>query len=204
MVTLAIDTATTTAVVGLVEDGVVRAESVLDEDAHVAQQILIAVASVLERAGQGVRDLDRIAVGVGPGSFTGLRVGIATALGLGDGADVPVAPTDTLRALRVAAGEEVIAVIDARRGEVCAAGPSIEEGVYSPAHLATMVTPADILVGDGAVRYRSILGDSRIPADTDVRHRPCARGIADAAVDGAPLEPRYLRLPDAVTTGGHA
>lgn len=201
MLTLALDTATTAVVVGLLAEDEVRAERVLAGDAHPAQQVLVAVADVLEEAGWGPADLTRIAVGVGPGSFTGLRVGLATAIGLGDGAGIAVAPANTLRTLQRGAGEEAVAVVDARRGEVFAAGPGVVEGAYTPDGLAALVVPGTMLIGDGAVRHRAALAGCRIPDDDDPRHRPSAAGIAAAAVDGAPVEPHYLREPDAVAGG---
>jgi tRNA threonylcarbamoyladenosine biosynthesis protein TsaB len=201
VVTLAIDTATTVAVVGLVDERGVRAERVIGGDAYGAQHVLASVAQVLASAEGGLDEVDRITVGVGPGSFTGLRIGIATALGLGDGAGIPVCPASTLDALRFGAEAATVAIIDARRGEVFAGGHGIPVGVYTPDALATRLTASHVAVGDGAVRHRSVLQVASIPADDDVRHRPGVRALVAVGDEDAPVEPNYLRQPDAVVGG---
>ncbi|HEX8959406.1 MAG TPA: tRNA (adenosine(37)-N6)-threonylcarbamoyltransferase complex dimerization subunit type 1 TsaB, partial [Solirubrobacterales bacterium] len=160
-----------------------------------------------------------IAVGLGPGSFTGLRVGIATARALGLSRGLPVTGVCTLdalgRALSERAGDsECLAVLDARRGEVFAAlyaasgerlwGPL----VCSPAELAERVgerTEPLPAAGSGAVRFRQELASCGVeaPDDADPVHRIAARhvcALASAAIGGegpGPVAPIYLRPPDA-------
>ena len=161
--------------------------------------------------------MDRIAVGLGPGSFTGLRIGIATARGLGASLGLPVAGVCTLDALGrgILAREEghsALAVLDARRGEVFAAlysprGDRLwEPVVLSPAALAERVAAMDEpapAAGSGAVRFRDELVGCgvAVPDDADPVHRVAARHVcALAAAFGSepdPPEPIYLRPPDA-------
>ncbi|HEX7145558.1 MAG TPA: tRNA (adenosine(37)-N6)-threonylcarbamoyltransferase complex dimerization subunit type 1 TsaB [Gaiellaceae bacterium] len=112
MLILAFDTATDVATSALVSDG-----EVLGERTSRAVTVLEDIDALLRQAGAHTRELDGIAVGIGPGSFTGIRIGLATARGLALALGVPVAGVSTLDAL--AAGAPLaLPVIDARRGEV--------------------------------------------------------------------------------------
>ena len=87
-----------------------------------AARLLAAAEEALGAAGVGWEDVDRLAIGVGPGSFTGLRIGIATARALAQGRGLPLVGVSSLEALaRGAAAPLVLAVLDARRGEAFAA-----------------------------------------------------------------------------------
>ena len=136
----------------------------------------------------------RLAVGIGPGSFTGVRVGLAAARGLALALDVSVAGVSTLDAL-AAGAPGAVPVIDAKRREVF----SLVDGapwVGAPSDLP-LVADA-VCVGDGAVRYRDRLA-AEIPPDDDERHVPRARFHAALARDYGPaesVEPLYLRVPD--------
>jgi tRNA threonylcarbamoyladenosine biosynthesis protein TsaB len=135
------------------------------------------------------RAIDGIVVGTGPGSFTSIRIALATARGLALALDVPVAGSSTLSAL--AGGTPVI---DARRGEVFAEGGV----VCRPAELDVA---GKVLVGDGAVRYRELFeaAGATVPEDPGL-HRPDPRRLAANATEfGAveEIEPAYLRAPDA-------
>lgn len=163
--------------------------------------------------------VDRIAVGLGPGSFTGLRIGLATARALGLSRGVPVSGICTLDALGRAVVEEKeaivgLAVVDARRGEVfaalySAAGERLwEPYVSSPAALAERAATVEaplLAAGTGALRFRKELASQgvAVPDDADPVHRIAARHICALAAagpegDGAgPVTPIYLRPPDA-------
>lgn len=198
---LAIDTATTVATACVWRDGEVLAEGER-RDGHVAQEVLVLCQELVERAGVSLGELDGVVGGIGPGSFTGVRIGLATARGLGLGLGIPVAGASTLAALRAGAGEDAIACIDARRGEVFAEGPGVPAAARSPHALAGLAPGAAVVIGDGAVRYRAELeaADLVVPPDDDPRHAPAGHLLAGlAAADGlatAPA-PRYLRRPDA-------
>jgi tRNA threonylcarbamoyladenosine biosynthesis protein TsaB len=178
-----------------------------------ATRLLGLVDSVLDAAGLSPGDVDRVAVGSGPGSFTGLRIGIATARGLAQGWDVELVGVSTLRALAAGAEAPVVAaVVDARRGEVFAAAWRGGEEVLAPAALAPEalaevlagMDPGALAVGDGALRFRQTLepAGAAIPPDGDPLHRVSARHVCRLGAAARPAErdavlPRYLRPPDA-------
>jgi tRNA threonylcarbamoyladenosine biosynthesis protein TsaB len=190
MLTLAFDTATDVATVALVRDG-----EVLGERRSRAVTVLADADDLLREAAFSPRDVDLLVVGVGPGSFTGTRIGLAAARGLGLALEVPVAGVSTLDAL-AAGAPGAVPVIDARRREVFTSGPK----VVAPADLE--VEPGREYVGDGAVRYRSVIEGAGgvVPPDGDESHVPWARHHTALAGAGGPaelVEPVYLRLPDA-------
>jgi tRNA threonylcarbamoyladenosine biosynthesis protein TsaB len=196
MVILAFDTATEIATSALVADG-----EVLGERVSRAATLLEDVDALLRQGSVRPGDVSALAVGVGPGSFTGVRIGLATARGLALALDVPVAGVSTLDAL-AAGAPGAVPVVDARRREVFV----LEHGrphVTAPQQLA--IEPGIVCVGNGAVRYRSTLEAMgvEIPADGDERHLPRARFHAVLARDfraAETVEPLYVRLPDADTT----
>ena len=196
MLILAFDTATEVATSALVSDG-----EVLGERLSRASTLLEDVDALLRQGGARPSDLEALAVGIGPGSFTGVRVGLATARALALALDVPVAGVSTLAAL-AAGAPGAMPVIDARRREVFVLGHR-EPQVLAPADVEVAV--GTVCVGNGAVRYRRVLEEAgaQIPPDDDERHLPRARFHAQLAVDFGPaeaVEPLYLRLPDADTT----
>lgn len=192
MLILAFDTATDVATSALVSDG-----EVLGERSSHAVTLLEDVDALLRQAGAHTRDLEALAVGIGPGSFTGVRIGLSTARGLALGLGIPVAGVSTLDALAQGA-PGALPVIDARRREVFVPG-----AVLPPSDLE--VEPGRLCVGSGALRYRDLLEakGADIPPDADERHLPRARFHAQLAREFGPaedVEPLYLRLPDADKT----
>ena len=193
MLTLAFDTATRVATCALVRGG-----EVLGERTTPTVAVLAGADELVREAGLAPNDLDLIAVGIGPGSFTGLRLGLAAARGLALALDLPVAGVSTLDAL-AAGAPGAVPVIDARRREVFTLVRG-EPVCVSPAALA--VEPGRTYVGDGAVRYRTAVEDAGgiVPPDASERHLPRARFHAQLAEPGGPaelVEPLYLRAPDA-------
>jgi tRNA threonylcarbamoyladenosine biosynthesis protein TsaB len=190
---LAFDTATDVATSALVWDG-----EVLGEQRSRALTVLEDVDALLRRGGVRDSQLEGLVVGTGPGSFTGLRMGLAAARSLAFALDLPVAGVTTLAAL-AAGTPDARPVIDARRREVFTVVAG-EPAVLPPAELA--LDPGTVCVGDGAVRYRSLLeqAGADVPPDDDEAHVPRARFHAALANDFGPaelVEPVYLRAPDA-------
>ncbi|WP_067966095.1 tRNA (adenosine(37)-N6)-threonylcarbamoyltransferase complex dimerization subunit type 1 TsaB [Nocardiopsis trehalosi] len=214
MLLLAFDTATpavTAAVCALDGDGVrVRAASSSVDARRHGELLTPAIRDVLADAGCGLGDLTHIAVGIGPGPYTGLRVGLATAHALADALGVPCHGVATLDAVAFASGRTgpFIAATDARRKEVFwaryadAATRTGDIAVDRPADIDTGGLP---VIGHGARMYADVLGAD--PAAADPLH-PSAAALGEVALRrlaaGADLpEPRplYLRRPDATVPG---
>jgi tRNA threonylcarbamoyladenosine biosynthesis protein TsaB len=199
-----------------------------------ATRLLEMARELLVAADVGWRGVDRIAVGVGPGTFTGLRVGVATARGLAQSLSAELVGVSSLRALAAGAFAHdspatdsvvpamVLAVIDARRGEVFAAaydfgedGPRelTEARALAPEALADVLAEAgdggrvpgrSLAVGDGAVRFRAQLEPAgvAVPEDSSPLHRVSAAVVCELAVRAPAasphaLTPDYRRRPDA-------
>jgi tRNA threonylcarbamoyladenosine biosynthesis protein TsaB len=188
-------------------------------------RLMALIVDVLGEAGAGWEEVDRLAVGVGPGTFTGLRIGVATAHALSRARGIPLVGVSTLHSLaRGASGADphtdaVVAVIDARRGEVFAAGwptaevprpaaePLLGPAALTPQALAAKLREPDLrwlAVGDGAVEFRQALecSGARIPEEDSernrvsaVEHSRLAAGLRPEPPEG--VRPQYLRLPDA-------
>jgi tRNA threonylcarbamoyladenosine biosynthesis protein TsaB len=192
VIVLAFDTATSVVSAALVRDGVVLGE-------RVSRPVSVLEDADALLAGADLRptDLDGVAVGIGPGSFTGIRMAIATARALSLALGIPVAGVSTLRAL-AAGAPGALPVIDAKRREIFTEVEG-EPAVLAPQALT--LEAGTVCVGDGAVRYRELLTSlgAEIPPDDDERHLPRARFHALLARDFGPAEavqPLYLRVPD--------
>jgi tRNA threonylcarbamoyladenosine biosynthesis protein TsaB len=192
VLTLSFDTATDVATSALVWEG-----ELLGELCSRPVSVLEDVDALLRRGGVRPAQLEGVVVGTGPGSFTGLRMGLATARALCFALDVPLAGVSTLAALAEGAGG-ALPVIDARRGEVFVGAG--QPRVLAPAELE--LEPGTTCVGDGAVRYRVELEErgAHVPPDDDEVHVPRARFHVQLATEFGPaerVEPIYLRIPDA-------
>ena len=216
MTTFALDTATPDPALALLGDEGVIAEAWLGRVPGGGRRILEATHHLMAMTGVVPADLHEVVVGIGPGGFTGIRIGIATALGLGQGLGIPVHGASTLEALAVGAvvscradDEVVVPVIDARRSQVFAAAyaldaddalqPVLEPAAWDPAQLAAALAPLGpcVLVGDGAdlVPPGSVL--RRPPGG--VLDRVSAAALVQRVRQAGPraVAPEYLRLPDA-------
>jgi tRNA threonylcarbamoyladenosine biosynthesis protein TsaB len=240
MIVLGFDTATRATSVALMLDGgeVLRARDDPGPDEHPghATRLLSLAGELLAAADIGWREVERIAVGVGPGTFTGLRVGVATARGLAQSLSSELVGVSSSLALATAAagtpdaaqqrpGEgRVLALIDARRGEVFAAaygasGPHaaselVAPRAIAPDQLGSVIALAEehaagaggwLAVGDGAVRYREQIDtvDLAIPDDSSRLHLVDAAMICELGLQERPVRayeellPDYRRRPDA-------
>lgn len=230
MTILAFDTATPATAVALCAAGEPPREARDDpppghRPRHASRLLPLAV-ELLEQAGIGWDAVERIAVGTGPGTFTGLRIGVATARALARAQNVPLTGVSTLHSVALNAlgddappgFEAVLAVLDARRGEVFTAGwrlteiedpgvPFLSPRAIAPEALGQLIeqtgfTP--LLLGNGAVEFRSVLerSEALIPEDrselhrvTAIHHCRLARALPGSGPDD--VHPEYLRLPDA-------
>ncbi len=158
---LALETATPLVSVALVRDATPLAEVLAAPGVPAAEALLPALDALLREAELSLDAVEAFAVSIGPGSFTSLRIGVATLKGLAFGSGRPVAPVPTLAALARRAGESlqpVVALLDARRGELYAGAwrrggeepdPSVPEGIYTPEALLARLPPGAPLVGEG-------------------------------------------------------
>ena len=164
-------------------------------------EILVAIDEACRAAGVAPRELEAIAVGAGPGSFTGLRIGMATAKGIAFAAHVPLWAVSSLAALAYGTTGLVAAVLDARRGEVFAGmyrdGVLVgEERVMAPAELPT---DADAYIGD-AFAAHAVLAPL---AERWTHATPSAVAVARLALAGARVDvlvgggPTYIRASEA-------
>lgn len=218
---LAIETSTEACSVALYHAGSTIARSELAPRRH-AELVLPMADELLAEAGLRRRQLDAIAVGRGPGAFTGVRLAVSIAQGMALGLDLPVIPVSSLAALALDApddGSAVLAVIDARMGEIYAAcyrrdaGNSLQalddERVCAPERLQVPAGPAWSVIGSGWKTYRRVLAE-RVPEPrwADGERYPQARAVAVLAATefsaGRALPPEqalplYLRDKVALT-----
>jgi tRNA threonylcarbamoyladenosine biosynthesis protein TsaB len=220
---LAFDTATPATAVALAGAGGEILSRRHDPDAgerpgH-AHQLLPLIVELLDASRIGWEAVDRIAVGTGPGTFTGLRIGIATARALAQARELPLVGISTLQALAAAAqraaveGEQPLLVaIDGGRGEAFVAAWRGEDMLLAPvactpdqlAEHARGLGPKPLAIGTGALRFRGQLEavGAAVPADDSALHRVdavshCRLALAAPPVAREAVEPHYLRLPDA-------
>jgi len=176
-----------------------------------SERVLLLAAELLDQAGLDWAELDLIGVGIGPGGYTGLRIGIATARGLARAHGAALTGIGTLRALaEPVAGGAALALLDARRGELFAAAYEndvelLAPCVIGPSELAATIGELGCValraVGDGALARRRELASLAVdvPQDGSPLHRVSAAAICRLAVrdPGRAVEPLYLRRPDA-------
>jgi len=209
---LAIDTSTHLGSVACVVDGQLRAEVSARVRARHGETVFTLLEQVLAHAGVDKAELDLIACGVGPGSFTGTRVGLAAAKGLAVALDRPIVGVPTLRALaRAAPGDVLAPAVDAHKGEVfVAVYARTARGLVeqlAPIHgvpdaVAPQLPAEAVRFGSGARKYADVLPPA-LPALFDaprasvVALEAVERFEADGPDDRATLEPLYVRGADA-------
>jgi tRNA threonylcarbamoyl adenosine modification protein YeaZ len=213
---LALDTATPAVTAGVVEltgaDLVLRSARVERDARKHAELLMPGVQGACADAGVALRDLEAVVVGVGPGPFTGLRVGMVTAAALGDGLAVPVHGVCSLDAIASDAAEEplsgpLVVVTDARRREVYwaaydAAGRRMEGPPVSAPFVAAE-RAAELGAVASAGDLATAVGLPVLPQQS-----PSPSGLVAVALEAlrsgaepGPLEPLYLRRPDAMEPG---
>ena len=211
MLILVLDASTASVTVAVARAGEEGREVLAEVGAVVpgaSETLLPAARAALDLAGEDLGAVECVLCGVGPGTFTGIRIAAATARALSLGTGAALSKNSTLAALAAPAlscSEDVLAVLDARRGQVFAqrfseGGPVAGISCVAPGELSFPGSP--LVVGDGAVRYRAALEDlGRIPPDGSPLHRVTAAGHVISA-DLAPIRaedlvPIYVREPDA-------
>lgn len=195
---LAFDTATAHVTVALHDGTSVVGEWGSDESMRHGETLAPAIEAVLQQAGARPADLTRIAVGAGPGPFTGLRVGLVTARTFGFALGIPVHAVCSLDVLAAEVDlDEFVVATDARRKEVYLARYSAGRRIEGP----LVAKPADVAsslpaVGRGALMYAEYFPDARGPELPSAA--VLARGVLDGRFELLEPEPLYLRRPDAV------
>jgi tRNA threonylcarbamoyladenosine biosynthesis protein TsaB len=208
---LALDASTSITTVALAraeEDGREVLAEVSAAARGASEALLPAAHAALALVGEDLGAVELMLVGVGPGTFTGIRIAAATARALSFGTGASLSKNSTLAALAAPAlscSGDVLAVLDARRGQVFAqrfshGGPTTGISCLEPGELSAEGDP--LVVGDGAVRYRKALaGLGGIPPDGSPLHRVTAVGHVLSGdltpVPAAELVPIYVREPDA-------
>jgi tRNA threonylcarbamoyladenosine biosynthesis protein TsaB len=211
---LAVETSSLAGGVALLDDERLVAEYLLDVSVTHSERLMSAVDRVLADARWTARELTGLAVAIGPGSFTGLRIAVSTVKGLALALDLPIAAVPTLDAMAAAlpwAALPVCPVLDARKGEVYASryrwdGRAMQrEWEYlalSPEELAERLTEPVILAGDGASSIRSpharlVPPPRRLPSPACVGTLGVDRLRRGETVGAAALAPLYLRPSEA-------
>ena len=209
MLILALDASTPVTTVALARENGREVLAEVSVSARGASETLLPlVHDALDLAGEELGSVERVLAGVGPGTFTGIRIAAATARALSAGAGIPLSKNSTLDALAAPAlscSGDVLAVLDARRGQVFArrfseAGPTTGIHCLRPEELSVEGRP--LMVGDGVVRYREdLFGLGLIPPEDSPLHRVTAAGHLISAdltpVGPEELVPIYVREPDA-------
>lgn len=214
---LALDTATTACSAALWDDGIVRARDLRVMARGQAEALMPMVVGVLARAGLAFADLDLIAATVGPGAFTGLRIGLAAARAMALAAGLPCAGVTTLEAVAANVaeserrGSSLLVALDAKRADLYVQvftdgrDPLAPPRAVLPADLAGLVPPGPLMiVGDAAAQAAAALAvagiDARLSSASGIPDAACVAAIAarrwQAGGPALPPEPLYLRPPD--------
>ena len=214
MTTLFIDTATPLCAIALEHQGTLEVR-ILDDDRQHVEVLAAGVEQLLHEHGLSMADVQRVAVDRGPGLYTGLRVGVATAVALSDAVGAELVGVTSLELLAHGAHAQghrgnLAAIVDGRRGEVFFQAFELSEVVTARGE-AMVRTPNDVVVeygtsgaptmfvGDGAVKYREFFGLMPWISVPDLGTAWIAAGPTVAALyEPGPVELLYMREPDAV------
>ena len=220
MLILAFETSAKAASVALHDGAKLLAESYQNTGLTHSQTLMVMAEDMLKQCGYTAKDVTHVAVAAGPGSFTGVRIGVAAAKGLAWGLQVPCCGVSTLEAMAKNMGIYagiVCAVMDARRNQVYNALFRVENGNFSRITEDRAISLADLgaelsqmegevyLVGDGSLVAKAALGD-RVIAPAEHRMHQRAAGVAMVAAemiaagaicDAESMQPNYLRLSQA-------
>jgi tRNA threonylcarbamoyladenosine biosynthesis protein TsaB len=212
---LAIETATTAAAIGLATSAGGRFEVVVDDNRHHTEWLMPGIRDLLANARIGAKDIDRVVVDRGPGLYTGLRVGIATAVGFALAASCELVGVTSLEVLaagvhRAGVRGTLLVAVDGRRGEVFVQLFELADAV-TPMSGPAVARPSDVvgqwasrgevtLTGDGVTRYASEFGslanatifEQRVPSPLEALELGATRDPESS------ITPLYLREPDAV------
>lgn len=214
---LAVDTSGPVCGVAVAEDEHILSEiTVLNKKTHSAN-LMPMIEQALQAAGKDIGEMDRIAAVIGPGSFTGIRIGVSTVKGLAHGAGKPCVAVDALEALALSAGNFdglVCPIQDARAGQVYGAvfkdGKRLteDEPIKLTEYVGHLKTMGDkyLFTGDGMDVHREelkeMLGEKACFPEAHLNHlRPSAVAVlgmkAEKTEDYLSLMPNYLRAPNA-------
>jgi tRNA threonylcarbamoyladenosine biosynthesis protein TsaB len=219
VIILALDTTTKAGSTAIVHDGLIRVERMGDPAVTYGERLPAELSAILEQAGASIEDIDLYAVAAGPGSFTGMRVGIATVQGLAMARGKRVVAVSALEALARAAtnaGRTIATWMDAQRGEVFAALYAADgrELLIPPiaaappavldAWAATRHSTPSVFIGDGAMRHADVLGQ-RLGARVAIAPAPALAGLIGQIAAEQParadlphaIVPVYVRKSDA-------
>ena len=223
MLILAFETSAKAASVALVEDGKLLGESYQNTGLTHSQTLMVMAEDLLKQCGKTVNDITAIAVAEGPGSFTGVRIGVAAAKGFAWGREIPCYGISTLEAMAVSLGAwegHVCACMDARRSQVYNALFYVNQGSLERFSEDRAISLADLkkdlehiegpiyLVGDGAGLTHKTLAPEIpnliLPPEHRLHQRAVgvallaeAKALAGESGDGNALSPNYLRLSQA-------
>lgn len=210
MIVLAVDTSTLQAGAALWRDGAIVAEGQRTVTKH-SDALLAMIDEAFVAASLAPADVDAVACGAGPGSFTGLRIGLATCKGLCFALGKPIVLVSSLAALAARAPDgRVCATLDAFKGEVYAGLFDVrggvprldgEERVLPPAKLLPLLDGIDAVVGSGAQKYRelalNLLDEEAGPRPADVARLAAIRAARGDFDDLATAAPAYIRPSEA-------
>ena len=223
MLILAFETSAKAASAALLEENRLLAECYQNTGMSHSQTLLVMAQDLLKQCGKTVDDVTHVAVAAGPGSFTGVRIGVAAAKGFAWGKELPCCGVSTLEAMALGAGVfsgYVCPVMDARRAQVYNALFYMDNGICTRITEDRAIALADLqqelleldgpifLVGDGAVLTHNTLSNTVpeliLPPEWKQHQRAVGVGLAalkliraETSCDGAALVPNYLRLSQA-------